>query len=192
MQKNCGFTPTEAQSIYDNYHAMYKVSDEWTDAKLLQASKDGYVTLAYGLRLRTPLMKSVIWQGPKMPREAQAEGRTAGNAISGQSYGLINSRAACDLQKRINASEYRCRIHISALIHDACYVVVPDELGAIQWLNDNLIDCMKGHGLPELDWHDNVKVGAELDLFYPDWSKAITLKNNISLKQIVETVNGNK
>ncbi|AGH57048.1 DNA polymerase I [Vibrio phage VBP32] len=192
LQKNCGFSPEEAQTIYDNYHKMYEVSDQWTDAKLEQASKDGYVTLAYGLRLRTPLMKSVIWKGHKMPREAQAEGRTAGNAISGQSYGLINSRAACELQERINASEYRYRIHICALIHDACYVVVPDELGAIKWLNDNLIECMKCHGLPELDWHPNVKVGAELDLFYPDWSKHITLKNNISLKQIVETVNGKK
>lgn len=189
LQKNCGFSPDEAQTIYDNYHKMYAVSDQWTDERLEQASRDGYVTLAYGLRLRTPLMHSVIWKGHKMPKEAQAEGRTAGNAISGQSYGLINSRAACDLQERINASEYRCRIHISALIHDACYVVVPDELGAIKWLNDNLIDCMKSHGLPELDWHPKVKVGAELDLFYPDWSKAITLKNNLSLKQIVETVN---
>lgn len=169
---------------------MYAVSDKWTDDRLALAAKEGYATLAYGLRLRTPLMHSVIWKGPKMPREAQAEGRTAGNALSGQSYGLINSRAACDLQERINNSEYKYRIHICALIHDACYVLVPDEVGAVEWLNNNLIDCMKGHGLPELDWHPKVKVGAELDLFYPDWSKAITLKNGITKSQILEKVNG--
>jgi DNA polymerase-1 len=184
---SCGFNKIDALAIESAYHTLYKESDEWVQAKLQQASIDGYVTVAYGLRVRTPKIKSVVWGGPKVPYKAIAEGRTAGNAL-GQSYGLVNSRAAIDLQQRINKSKYRGMIHICSLIHDAIYLMFPDDVEIVKWINDNLIDCMESHGLPELDWHPDVKIGAELDLFYPDWSKGITLKNRISENQIIETV----
>lgn len=187
LMNNCGFSRDEAKSIEDSYHEMYQVSDKWVQDRLQQANKDGYVTVAYGLRVRTPLIRNVVWGAPRMPKEAAAEGRTAGNAL-GQSYGLVNSKAASMLQERINASEYRGRIHISALIHDACYLMLPDEVGAVEWLNNNLIECMESHGLPELDWHPTVKIGAELDIFYPSWKEAINLKNNLTKKEILNVV----
>lgn len=191
LMNNCGFTMEVAKGIEHAYHDMYKVSDTWVQDRLKKANKDGYVTVAYGLRVRTPKIKKVIWQGPRMPREAAAEGRTAGNAL-GQSYGLVNTRAGVELQERTLESDYRIKILPCAHIHDAQYFLVVDEVGAVKWLNDNLVDCMRNHGLPELDWHPTVKIGAELDLFYPTWKDDINLKNNWSYSQIMEKVNGTR
>ena len=187
LMNNCGFQMEEAMSIEASYHEMYKVSDQWVQDKLKQANIDGYVTVAYGLRVRTPLIKNVVWGAPRMPYEAAAEGRTAGNAL-GQSYGLVNTAAGIKLQDRTLASEYRLKILPSAHIHDAQYFLIKDEVGAVKWLNDNLIECMSDHGLPELDWHPTVKIGAELDLFYPTWKDDINIKNNLSMTEILKVV----
>lgn len=56
--------------------------------------------VAFGLRVRTPLLKQVVFGARGMPYEAAAEGRTAGNAL-GQSYGLLNNRAAVAFMKRV-------------------------------------------------------------------------------------------
>ena len=95
LVKNCGFTPDEAKEVEARYQALYQVSIDWVNAKLDQASKDGYITAAFGLRVRTPLLAQVVRGNSKTPKEAQAEGRTAGNAL-GQSWCLLNSRAASE------------------------------------------------------------------------------------------------
>lgn len=187
LEKNCGFSHKEAQDIYDNYHKMYAVSAQWTAEKLLEASKRGYVEGAFGLRIRTPLISQVVWNGPKVPHEAKAEGRTAGNAISGQSYGLLNSRAAVEMQERILASPYRTEVQIIALIHDAIYLIWKDRLEVTKWVNDNLIECMEWNDLPELQ-HPTVKLKADLDIFYPTWGNAITIKYGMSYDEIYSTV----
>jgi DNA polymerase-1 len=184
LVNNCGFTPELAKSIEANYHKMYAVSDAWVADKLTQANKDGYVTVAYGLRVRTPLIAKVIWGGPNMPNEAAAEGRTAGNAL-GQAYGLVNTSAGVRLQERTLASEFKLDILPSAHIHDAQYFLVRDEVGVVKWLNDNLIECMSEHGLPELDWHPTVKIGAALDIFHPSWKDSITIENNSTMEEIL-------
>ena len=91
LMSKFGFSEERAKKIEAKYHELYKVSDEWVKAHLDQASKDGYVTCAFGLRLRTPLLKQVIKGTSKTPYEAEAEGRTAGNAL-GQSWCLLNNR----------------------------------------------------------------------------------------------------
>ena len=57
---NCGFSEEEAKKVEKNYHVMYEVSDAWLEAKLLEASKLGYAELAFGLRLRTPLLARTV------------------------------------------------------------------------------------------------------------------------------------
>jgi DNA polymerase-1 len=104
----------------------------------------------------------------------------------GQSYGLLNSRAANEFRKRVWASPYKYDIFPCAQIHDALYVFWRNTAGITKWVNDNLIDCMRWCGLVELQ-HPTVKLGAELDIYYPTWAKAITLKNNISLSKIIQT-----
>ena len=179
-----GFPEEEAKEIYKNYHKMYQVSDKWTASKLKEAASKGYVELAFGLRLRTPILKQVLWGSSKVPYEAQKEARTAGNAFGGQSYGLLNNRASNAFMELVWASEYADKILPVALIHDAIYLIVKRDPEVLHWVNTNLIKCMSWQDLPELK-HDNIKLGAELDL-YPTWSNPITLPNNITEEEIAE------
>ncbi len=161
---------------------MYSVSIDWVNDKLRQASNNGYVTLAFGLRLRTPVLGATLFDTQSTPYAAQAEGRTAGNAL-GQSYGLLNNRAANQFMKRVRKSKYKYDIKICAMIHDAIYIIVRNKVGTIEWANRNLTECMAWQELPELQ-HDKVKINSELDLFHPSWGQAINLKPNDS-KQVI-------
>ena len=184
MMKNLGWPEDKSRRIEANYHMLYSVSDQYVADKLKQANKDGYVTVAFGLRVRTPLIKQVIWNGPKMPREAAAEGRTAGNAL-GQSYGLLNNRAAVDFWTKVWASPYRYDILPCALIHDAIYALIKAEPEIMEWANRELIKSMQWQELPEIQ-HPQVKLGAALDIFWPNWSNAVTLPNNATAAEIVD------
>lgn len=187
LVKNLGLPEKEAKEIEANYHELYKVSDQYVQDKLMQASKDGYVEVAFGLRVRTPLLKQVMYGSKVVPYEAAAEGRTAGNAL-GQSYGLLNNRAANEFMQRVHASKYRLDVKPVALIHDAIYLVIKDDIEVVHWVNENLIECMQWQELPEIQ-HPTVKLGAALDLYYPNWAHPITLPNNASpelIKQLCE------
>lgn len=176
LMANLGWSEEKAKRIEASYHDMYRVSDEYVQRRLKQANKDGYVTVAFGLRVRTPLIKQVLWGGSKMPYEAAAEGRTAGNAM-GQSYGLLNNRAAVDFWKKVWASKYRYDILPCALIHDAIYTITHDNAEAVEWANRELVKSMQWQELPEIQ-HPTVKLGANLDIFWPDWAHPTTLPNN--------------
>lgn len=175
MMSNLGWDMEKSKAIEKGYHDLYKESDEYVQARLKQASEDGYVTVAFGLRVRTPLLKQVMFGGPKMPYEAAAEGRTAGNAL-GQSYGLLNNRAAVAFMKKVRASKYRLDIVPVALVHDAIYILIRDDIEVVEWANKELIEAMQWQELPELQ-HPTVKLGAALDVYWPSWAHATTLPN---------------
>lgn len=181
---NLGWDPAKAQRIEGSYHEMYAVSDKYVQDRLYQASKDGYVTVAFGLRVRTPLLSQVIFGSTKMPYEAAAEGRTAGNAL-GQSYCMLTMRAAMDFMRKVWASPYRLRILPVALIHDAIYLLIDDDVEVVEWANRELIASMRWQELPEIQ-HDKVRLGAALDIFWPDWAHATTLPNNADIATLVE------
>jgi len=187
LQKNSGFSKEEADAIVKRYDDQFEISKQYLHSKLKEASNMGYVTVAFGLRVRTPILKQVIWNSPKMPYEAAEEGRSAGNALS-QSYGALTCRAANELRKRIRNSPYKYDIRISSQIHDAIYLIIKNDIDIAHWVNTNLIECMEWQNLPEIQ-HDQVKLGAELDLF-PDWSKPITLPNKATKEEILEICNG--
>lgn len=176
LVNNLGFPEDKAKEIEKGYHELYKVSDEYVQQRLKQASQDGYVEVAFGLRVRTPLLKQVIFNGAKMPYEAAAEGRTAGNAL-GQSYGLLNNRAAVAFMREVWKSPYRYDIKPVALIHDAIYLLIRDRVEVVEFANRELIKAMRWQELPEIQ-HDIVKLGAALDIFWPSWANAITLPND--------------
>lgn len=181
---NLGWSEDKAKQIEAAYHELYKVSDQYVQSQLEQASKDGYVTVAFGLRVRTPLLKQVVW-GSRIPYEAAAEGRTAGNAL-GQSYGLLNNRAAIAFMREVWASPYRLDIKPVVLIHDAIYILVRDDVHVMAWANRELIKAMQWQELPELQ-HPTVKLGAALDIFWPDWAHPTTIPNGVdeaTLQQI--------
>lgn len=184
LMSNLGWSEEKAKSVEANYHELYKVSDQYVQERLKQASKDGYVVVAFGLRVRTPLLKQVIFGSSKMPYEAAAEGRTAGNAL-GQSYGLLNNRAAVEFMQKVWASPYRLLIKPVALIHDAIYILIYDDVRVVEWANRELIKSMQWQELPELQ-HDIVKLGAALDIFWPSWATATTIPNNADRQTILE------
>jgi DNA polymerase-1 len=184
LMNNCGFSEEQAKSIDAKYHELYVVSDQWVAAKIEQATKDGYVTCAFGLRVRTPLLKQVILGNRSTPFRAQAEGRTAGNAL-GQSYGMLNTRAASEFMKKVRASKYRLLIRPGAHIHDAQYYTIPDDLELLEWMNYHLVKAVEWQEDPAIA-HDEVKLGGELSIFYPDWSVELELPNGASQDKIRE------
>jgi DNA polymerase-1 len=184
---NVGLAEDEAKAIEANYHEMYKVSDAWVKAKIDKASKDGYVTTAFGLRVRTPTLKMSLMNTRITPYEAEAEARTAGNAL-GQSYGLLNNRAGIDLQQRLLQSEYRYDVLPVAHIHDAQYFLVRDDIDVISYLNKNLVECMEWQRLPEIA-HPDVGLGGELSVFHPTWETEYSLPNNGTESALRNAVN---
>lgn len=186
LVKNCGFSEEKARSIEAKYHELYAESDAWVAGKLNDASRDGYVTLAFGLRLRTPLLAQVVRGNSKTPQAAEAEGRTAGNAL-GQSYCLLNSRAGSEFLGKVRKSVHRLSIKPCAQIHDAGYFLIEDDIKAIAYANEHLVSAVQWQASPEI-YHPEVKLGGSLGLFYPNWTTEITLPNGASEEDILNVV----
>lgn len=184
FMRSGGFSEQEAKEIEANYHTMYKVSLEWSTAKQEQASKQGYLDVAFGLRVRTPLLKQVMLGYSKIPREAQEEARTVGNATQ-QSYGLLNNRAAIEVYEQVIRSPYRLDIFPIMHIHDAQYFLIRDNVKPLHYLNHILPKAMSWQELPEIQ-HPVVSLGGELDLFYPTWAQAITLPPSASEEDLIK------
>jgi len=177
-----GFSSADAKAIEANYHVLYEVSDKWVQDRLDQAGIDGFITGAFGLRLRTPLLGMTIRGKSSTPYEAEAEGRTAGNAL-GQSYGLLTNRSMNEFMQKVWQSRFRYDIRPCAMIHDANYLMIRDDIDVVEWVNRELIKSMEWQDLPELE-HPTVKLGAALDIFYPTWADECTLPNYASQKEI--------
>ena len=185
--KNCGFSEEVAKQIEALYHELYEHSDKVIAERIQKEGvEQGFVTLAFGLKLRTPLLKKSILGNRYTTSEAKAEMRTAGNAM-GQSYGLLNNRAAVEFMDIVKKSKYRLRIMPVALIHDAIYLVIDNETEVVEFANKHLTKCMEWQDLPEIA-HDQVKLGGDLDLFYPHWGHAITLSRTANQVEIINTV----
>lgn len=181
-----GFSKEEAKQIEASFKELYKVSIQWVQGKLDQASKDGYITAAFGLRVRTPLLAQVIRKTSKTPHEAEAEGRSAGNAL-GQSWCLLNNRAWVEFMGKVRKSKYRLDIRPCAQIHDAGYALVRDDVETLAWMNEHLVKAVQWQEHPDIA-HDQVKLGGELSIFWPNWTKEITIPNGAKEDEITECI----
>lgn len=186
LVNNSGFEMEEAIAIVNNYKDLYKESEEYTNGRIAQATKDGHVQIAFGLRLRTPVLAKSILGNNKTPYLATAEARTVGNALS-QSYGMLTCRALNEFMERVYASEYKHDIMPVNIVHDATYLMIRDNIHVVKWVNDNLIDCMSWQELDEIK-HDKVKLPAELEVYYNGWHQPIVLPNRASRRQIKDVV----
>ena len=175
LMNNCGFTKKLAQSVEASYHELYVVSDKWVADKLEQACKDGYVTLAFGLRLRTPLLKQVVLGTSKTPYEAAAEGRTAGNAL-GQSWCMLNSRAMSEFMGKARKSKHRLDIKPCAQIHDANYLLIKDDMATLMYTNTHLSIAVSWQQDPLIQ-NEHISMSGQLAIFYPNWSKSFDIPN---------------
>lgn len=182
LMKNLGWDKDKAIAVEKLYHELYQISDAWVAAKLDQASKLGYVTVAFGLRVRTPLLKQVIRGTSKTPYEAEAEGRTAGNAL-GQSWCLLNSRASVEFMAKVRASQHRTDIKPCAHIHDAQYMLVKDDIDVVMYANEHLVKAVQWQDHPDIA-NDEVKLGGEFSIFWPSWADDITIPNYATEKEI--------
>jgi len=182
LMANCGFSELKAKDIEAKYHAAYKVSDDWVMDKLQKATIDGYVTCAFGLRVRTPLLHQVILNTKRTPFEAASEGRTAGNAL-GQSWCLLNSRAASEFMKKVRASRFRLKIRPCAQIHDSQYYLIPDDMACLMYINKHLVKAVKWQNHPQIA-HPDVKLGGKLTVFYPNWSTELEIPNDSTETEI--------
>jgi len=184
LVNNLGFDPKEAKQIEDNYHELYKASDEWVQDKLLKASKDGYIEVAFGLRVRTPVLHKTLLNRSHMPFEAAAEGRTAGNAL-GQSYGLLNNYSAIKFMEEVAEANLSHQILPIAQIHDSQYYLVKADPNLLAWINNRLINAMCTIPCSELI-HSEVGLEAELEVLYPNMSCSTKLSSNATAKEIYE------
>lgn len=184
LMKNCGFSKDKAQLIEARYHELYTVSDAWVAARIQEATQCGYVTVAFGLRLRTPLLAQTVLGTRSTPYEAAAEGRTAGNAL-GQSYCMLNNRAQTEFLKKVRPSKWRNEIRPCAPIHDASYYLVRNDADLLSWVNKHLVKAVQWQELPEIQ-HDLVKLGGELSIFYPTWATEMTIPNGADGTQILQ------
>ena len=186
LVKNCGFTPKEAKQIESKYHELYKESDEWVYNKMNQAAKDGYVSVAFGLRVRCPVMHQCVLGLRNTPKEAEAEKRTAGNAC-GQSYGLLNTRAGIQFNNDVRNSKYALDIRPVAHIHDAQYFLVRDDADVLLWANKHLVDAVSWQDDPAI-YHPEVKLGGEFSVFYPDWAHECVIPNQVNKEELTQIV----
>jgi DNA polymerase I len=185
MMAQGNFTMDMAKQIEARYHELYKVSDDVIAARLDEAARVGYITVAFGLRVRTPLLHQVVRNTRATPYEAQAEGRTAGNAM-GQSYCLLNSRALTEFMGHVRAhQDYRTQIKPISQIHDASYLLTRDDVGLLSWVNKHLVEAVEWQDDPAI-MHDIVKLGGELSLFHPSWAHEAVIANGASEQDILQ------
>lgn len=183
LKKNCGFDDSEANLVDRQYHYLYSESDQWIKEELDKCCQKGYATVAFGLRIRTPILAKSILNTGVTANISSGEARSVGNAISGQSYGLLTNRAAVALMQKVWASEYKYDIFVVSLIHDAIYLMIKDDINVLKWVNDHLIEEMSWQDLPEIA-HDEVKLEADLDLFHPSWANPIKLPNYVGKDEL--------
>lgn len=184
LMANCGFSEEKAKNTEQRYKDLYVWSIQWIDQKLQEASQRGYVTTAFGLRVRTPLLAQVIRGTSKTPHEAEAEGRTAGNAL-GQGWCLLNSRAWNEFMGDHVRPHPKMRLNIRpcAQIHDAGYAMVRDDMETVLFMNKHLVDAVNWQDHDDIR-HPDVGLGGELSLFYPTWAEEMVIPNNASATEI--------
>lgn len=181
LVKNIGLAEDEAKRIEENYHELYKVSDAFSQQNIESASINGFVRLAFGARLKTPILSKTILNSAVTPHEAEKEGRSANNAIT-QSWGMLTNRAIIEFEERLERSKFRYDIRICNVVHDAIYLWIKDDSKVVRWVNKNLIECMEWNEDPKIKSVDvpmkaELTVGKSLD-------KQHKIPNRIKLGEI--------
>lgn len=182
LMTNCGFSESVAIMIESSYAKLYTVSIEWVAGKLEEATKTGYVTAAFGLRVRTPLLAQTILGTKRTPKEAAAEGRSAGNAL-GQSWCLLNNRACSEFMEGVRKSKFRLDIKPGAHIHDAQYYLIRDNMECLQYINEHLPKAVSWQEDPLIQ-NEHIKMSGQLEVFFPNWNHGLDLPNNIPAEEI--------
>ena len=152
----------------------------------MEAQVNGYITGAFGLRVRTPVLHQTKGDYTKNTK-ASAEARTAGNAL-GQGWGLLNDRAMNAVLRRAKEAGYQYDILPVAKIHDATYYLVRNKAHIVAWLNNTIVEEAKWQNHPVIE-HPEVGLSANMDIFYPTWADPIGLPDKINSLELIKLMN---
>ena len=194
LVKVFGFTEEEAKSIYDGYHNLYKVTDEYKKQKLYEAGTRGYCVLAYDNKLKTPALQASILGSSVTPQRVSDEMRTAGNAMI-QSYGMLTSFAMLRLWKDIIENNMLDKVRIVNQIHDAIYCMCRNDWNTLEWLNRHLVSAMvneKDDVLCTAEDTTGIGLAADMMIYYPSWAHELELPNNIEIPELKKLIKSYK
>lgn len=88
---------------------------------------------------------------------------------------------------KVRTSQFRLHIRPCAQIHDAQYYLIRDDIDALLYTNEHLVNAVNWNDHPDI-YHPEVGLGGELSIFYPNWSKEIEVPNGISEQGLIELV----
>lgn len=166
--KRCGFSPPEAKKIYDRFHKLYSASDIWVNNKLQQGKKHGYVDIAFGHRIKTPLLKNSVL-GKQSPYQAQKEFRTAANAL-GQSYCMITGFTSAKMYKEVKELGLEKDILPIGEIHDSVFNLVRDDEKIIKKTVELMQKHLPNHECKELE-HPTIKLEIDAFIIRKSWAE---------------------
>ena len=186
LHKRGGFPVDQAHAIEDSFRELYAVSEQFNAGNKKFMEANGYIECAFGLKLRTPIITKTILGNSKTPYEAEAEARSANNAVT-QSWGMLLNRAMIATNNRIEEDGYGLDILPCNMIHDAGYFLFRDDPEVIKYLNKVLIE--------EMEWNDDdlirstdVPMAAQLEIG-KSWDAQHTLPNGATIKEIEDVIN---
>lgn len=189
LEVKFGCSKEKAERIYNAFHKLYHMSDEWVMSKMQTAFTDGYVECAFGLRLRTPKMAKSLQSDIKTNFSVGEEFRTAANAL-GQSYGLLNTRSGIAFNNSVRYNlDKKIKLGIRPIcqIHDAQYFMIKDDPDVFLYCNEGLVKEDSWQKLDEIK-HPDVHLGGELSIFYPSWGEELVVPNHISKEDLLKLV----
>lgn len=184
LHSNNGLPMDQAIKVEEGHKEMYKVLHSWSqDNKVLMANQ-GYISCAFGLKVRTPLLAKSLIDSKITPSAVKAEFRSGNNAVT-QSHGLMTTNAGVMFRKRLEKSPYRHQVLLINFIHDAIYLLVEENPEVIEWVNINLIECMVDSGDYQIHGNKEVPILANLEIG-KSWDKQFELPVNCSVTEIIK------
>ena len=60
-----------------------------------------------------------------------------------------------------------------------------DDPEVILWANKHLVHAVQWQDDPAI-WHDQVKLGGEFSMFYPDWAHELSIPNDCTEEQLYQ------
>ena len=183
LMRTRGFSEEKSKFIEKSHKELYKVYYDYIANKINQTKETGYTTLAFGLRLRSPVLKAS--STTDIPNYIiEQEERSVGNALF-QSYGLMTLNALVNIMKDVwEHPVYFDRIVPITTIYDSIYLELDNDLEMLTWINKTITKHMLNiDDLPELK-HDQIAISADVEVLYPDWSSQIPLPNNATEEEV--------
>ncbi len=177
-----GLPEEEARSVEQAYKDTYQVSIQWTADKVAEAADTGYVSLAYGGRLLTPILAQTVLGNSATPYEADAEARSAGNALT-QSYCYLNIDTLVRFMEKVWKTKYRYEVLPIASIHDNNLFTIKDSYASVKFFNDEYIRCLQDYSIPLLK-HPIIKLSGNAEIMHYDWSNPVQLEHAMSIKDL--------